>query len=86
MPLAITCSTAVLPRRRTLPALVIGTTLVAIVSMPPMPVPSTAPVSQFTRSSSGAGTSSRASFQASTAAIDTYRCDRFIARNMSSSK
>jgi hypothetical protein len=48
-PLAITCSTAVLPRRRTLPASVTGPTLAPIVSMPPIPVPITAPLSQSTR-------------------------------------
>jgi hypothetical protein len=69
MPLAITCSTAVLPRRRTFLASVSGTTFEPMVSMPPIPVPSTAPVSQFTSSDPAGGTVSPPSFQASRAAM-----------------
>ena len=69
-PLPITCSTIVEPRRRTLPASVIGTSRSPTVSRPPTPVPITAPASQYTRSSAGAGRSKPASTQASTAAIE----------------
>ena len=64
-PLAITCSTAVDPMRRTFLASVRGTTFSAVVSMPPIPVPMMAPVSQSTVSESRAGRSSPASRQAS---------------------
>ena len=69
-PLAITCSTAVLPRRRIFLAETIGTTRSAMVSMPPIPVPITAPLCQSTRSSPRSGRASPASCQASTAASE----------------
>ena len=47
-PLPITCSTIVLPSRRTRPPSTIGTTRSPIVSIPPIPVPITAPASQNT--------------------------------------
>jgi hypothetical protein len=67
IPLAITCSTEVDPIRRTLPALVKGTTFSAIVSMPPIPVPRIAPLRQSTSSDSRAGRSRPAFCQASIA-------------------
>ncbi len=70
VPLFITCSTIRLPIRRTFPALTIGTTVRAIVSIPPMPEPAMTPVSQSTRSSSASGTVKPASVQASTAATE----------------
>ena len=64
-PLAITCSTDVEPMRRTFPALVSGITFSAVVSIPPIPVPTIAPVSQSTVSESRGGRSSPAPRQAS---------------------
>jgi hypothetical protein len=58
----------VLPSRRTLPASVSGTTFAPIVSMPPIPVPITAPLSQSTASSPGFGRARPASRHASIAA------------------
>jgi hypothetical protein len=69
--LAITCSTTRLPMRRTLPLLIMGTTLPAMVSMSLTPVPMTAPVSQIASADSRVASSGRskpASGQASMAA------------------
>ena len=85
-PLPMTCSTIVLPRRRTRPSSTMGTTRSPMVSMPPMPVPITAPVSQWTRSSSCKGRSKPASVQASTAAMQPKRWLEFMASSSSSSK
>jgi hypothetical protein len=70
VPLFITCSTIRLPRRRTLPSLTMGTTVRAMVSMPPIPQPTIAPVSQSTRSSPVSGKSNPASRHASTAVTE----------------
>ena len=86
MPLAITCSTAVLPSRRSLPPSVNGTTRSPIVSMPPIPVPRTAPVAQSTAPSSRGGRRSPASSQASTAARPAKRWFEFMARSSSAAK
>ena len=70
VPLFITCSTTRLPIRRTFPSLTIGTSVPAMVSIPPIPEPEMTPVSQSTRSSPASGISKPASFQASTAATE----------------
>ena len=85
-PLPITCSTTVLPSRRTRPESVSGTTLSPTVSSPPTPVPMIAPQSQSTWSSSSFGRAKPASRQASTAAIHPKRWLEFMARRSSSSK
>ena len=68
LPLDMICSTMVLPSRFTRPAWVRGARVSAIVSMPPMPVPMIAPVSQSGSPPSSPGRSIPASVQASTAA------------------
>jgi len=72
VPLFITCSTIRLPMRRTLPSLTMGTTVRAMVSIPPMPEPIITPVSQSTSSPSPSGTSKPASRQASMADTEAY--------------
>ena len=67
-PLAITCSTTVLPKRRTFLALTSGTMRSPIVSIPPIPVPKIVPVSQSTVSEPRSGRSRPASVHASIAA------------------
>jgi hypothetical protein len=58
----------------------------AIVSIPPIPVPSTAPLPQSTRSSPRSGRASPASCQASTAAMLAKRWLEFMASSSSSAK
>jgi len=85
-PLAMICSTIVLPSRRTRPASTSGTSLSPVVSSPPIPVPMMAPVSQSTAEASRSGTSSPASVHASTAARDAKRWLAFMARSRSGGK
>ncbi len=70
VPLFITCSTIRLPSRLTRRSLTMGTTLCAIVSIPPIPEPAITPVSQSTVSSLLSGMLKPASIQASTADTD----------------
>lgn len=69
LPLAMICSTMLLPSRVTRPAFVPGTRRSAIGSMPESPVPITAPDAQSTSLSAGRGRVSPPSVQASMAAI-----------------
>ena len=68
-PLDMICSTIVLPRRLTLPASVRGASFSAMVSMPPMPVPMMAPVSQSATYRAASGLTKPASRYASMAAM-----------------
>ncbi len=84
--LFMTIWTMVLPMRRIWFALTFGTTSPAMVSMPPIPEPMMAPVSQLTSVLSGFGTVKPASRQASIAAMPAYPMLSFTERRSSASK
>src|SRR5450759_5971600 len=84
--LAIVCSTAALPRRRTLPSFTRGPTHSPTVSTPPIPVPMIAPVSQSTSSLPASGTANPASRQQSIAAMLAYTMPLLSARSVSAEK